>query len=123
MGVGDAGDGVGHAGTGGDQRDADLPGHLRMGLRHVDRRALVADVDDLDALGIEAHEQRHDVAAAQGEDPLDARALSDFATSAATLSEDICTGPNLFVGAQPSHATRAETVRTEKRCETRIAPR
>jgi hypothetical protein len=42
-----------------------------MRLRHVDRGPLVADIDDPDALRIEAHPDRHDVAAAQGEDAVD----------------------------------------------------
>ena len=77
IGVGDAGHGIGHAGAGGDQRDAEAAGELRFGVGHIDRRAFVAHVDDADAFGVEAHPQRHDVAAAQGVDALDAALLQE----------------------------------------------
>ncbi len=49
--------------------------HLVMGLRHVDGGPLVAHVDDLNALRVEAHPDRHDVAATEGKDALDAPGL------------------------------------------------
>ena len=77
MRVGDAGDGVGHAGTGGDQRDAELAGQFRVGLGHMHGGALVAHVDDADAFGIEPHPDRHDVAAAEREHAGDAAAFQE----------------------------------------------
>ena len=68
MGVGDAGHGVGESGPGRDERHAEFACQFRMGLRHMDRRALVTHVDDADPLGVDAHPHRHDVAAAQSED-------------------------------------------------------
>src|SRR4051812_19349390 len=46
-----------------------------MRLGHVHRGPLVADIDDADALGVEPHPDRHDVAAAEREDALHATAL------------------------------------------------
>jgi hypothetical protein len=71
MRVGDASDGVGDPGPGGDEADAELARQLGMCLRHVDRGPLIAHVDDPDALRVKAHPDRHDVAAAQGKDPVD----------------------------------------------------
>jgi hypothetical protein len=71
MRVGDAGDGVGDPGPRGDEGDAKLADQLGMCLRHVDRGPLVAHVDDPNALCVKAHPDRHDVAAAQGKDPVD----------------------------------------------------
>ncbi len=76
-GVGDAGHGVGDAGAGGDQRHAEPAGEVGVRMRHVDRGALVAHVDDADALGVEPHPDRHDVAAAQAEHPVDAARLQE----------------------------------------------
>jgi hypothetical protein len=41
----------------------------------MDRGALVAHIDDPDALGVEPHPDRHDVPAAQRENPIDAARL------------------------------------------------
>jgi hypothetical protein len=35
-------------------------------MRHINGRALVANINDLDSFGIEAHPNWHDVAAAKG---------------------------------------------------------
>ena len=86
MRVGDAGDGIGHAGSGGDQRHAEFAGEFRMRLRHVHGGALVAHIDDADAFGIEPHPDRHDVAAAQSEHALDATAFRRRAITSAALS-------------------------------------
>ena len=75
MRVGDAGDCVGHAGTRGDHRNAKLAGELGMRLRHMNGRAFVANIDDLDAFGIQSHPDRHDMAAAQREDAFDTAPL------------------------------------------------
>ena len=75
--VRDAGHRVGHTRTGGDERDAELAAELAVRVRHVDGRALVAHVDDRDALGIDAHPHRHDVAAAQAENAIDAARLEE----------------------------------------------
>jgi hypothetical protein len=70
--VGDARHRVGDAGAGGDQRDAELASQLRVRVGHVDGGALVAHVDDANAFGIDAHPDRHDVAAAKAEYAVDA---------------------------------------------------
>ncbi len=77
MRVGDAGDGVGHSGAGCDQRHAEFAGQFGMRLRHVDRRALVTNIDDADAFRIEPHPDRHDVSAAKRKDALDAAPLQE----------------------------------------------
>src|SRR2546427_169210 len=67
------GDAVGHAGARGDRRDADLARvAARPRVGGVHRGLLVAHVDDADPLLVAARVERHDVAAAQGEDALDA---------------------------------------------------
>ncbi len=75
MGVGNAGHRVGQARPGGDQRDAEFAGQFRMRLSHVHGGAFVAHVNNLDALGIEPHPYRHDVAAAEREHTRDATPL------------------------------------------------
>jgi len=77
MGVGDAGHGVGDAGPGGDQRDAEAAGQLGVRVGHVHGRPLVAHVHDADALGVGAHPQRHDVTAAEREDAVHAASLEE----------------------------------------------
>ena len=77
MRVGDAGDGIGHSRARGNQRHPEFAGQFGMRLRHVNRRALVADVDDADAFRIEPHPDRHDVPAAQREYARDATALQE----------------------------------------------
>jgi hypothetical protein len=75
-GVGDAGDTVRNAGAGRDGGDADLAGvAARPGVGRVHRRLLVADVDDPDVLVDAAIVERHDVAAGEREQALDARLL------------------------------------------------
>ena len=71
-GVGHGGDGVGDARTGGRHGDAEAAGQLGMGVRHVHGRALVAHVDDADALPRDMVPDRLDVAALQAEDAVDA---------------------------------------------------
>src|SRR5919202_2376486 len=70
-GVGDAGDRVGRAGAGGDDRAARLAGDARVGVGGVGGDLLVADVDDLDALVDAAVVDVDDVAAAEGVDHVD----------------------------------------------------
>jgi hypothetical protein len=52
-------------------------GQLRMGMRHVDRGALVAHVDDADAAACHMIPDRLDVAALQAEDAIDAARLEE----------------------------------------------
>src|ERR1700726_4305833 len=75
MGVGDAGDGVGHAWTSGDQGYSELAGQFCVRLGHMDRRPLIADVDDANSLRVQPHPDRHDMAAAKREYVLDAALL------------------------------------------------
>ena len=74
-GVGDAGDGVGGARAGGDDRAAGLAGHARVAVGGVRGDLLMADVDDLDALVDAAVVDVDDVAAAEREDRVDALGL------------------------------------------------
>ena len=48
-----------------------------MGVRHVDGGTFVAHIDDADAFGVQPHPDRHDVAAAQREDPVHATGLQE----------------------------------------------
>ena len=64
---GDAGDGVGSARAGGDERHARLAGDPRPAVGGVRRRLLVTDVDHADALVEAAVVDRHDVPAAERE--------------------------------------------------------
>ena len=73
--VGDAGDGVGGARAGGDDGAAGPAGDARVAVGGVGRDLLVADVDDLDALVDAAVVDVDDVAAAEGEDRVDALGL------------------------------------------------
>ena len=50
--IGDAGDGIGGAGAGGDEDDAGLAGRPRIALRRMGRRLFVADKDVLDARAV-----------------------------------------------------------------------
>jgi hypothetical protein len=75
--VGDAGHRVRHPRPGGDQRHAEAAGELGVGVRHVDRGALVAHVDDADALGVQPHPGGHHVAAAQCEHAVNATGLEE----------------------------------------------
>ena len=70
-GVRDRGDGVRDAGPGGHDRDRRLAGQLGVGVGHVDRGALVADVDDPDPAPRELVPDRLDVTALQAEHPVD----------------------------------------------------
>ena len=63
---------VGDAGTGGDHGDAEAAGQFGMGVRHVHGGALVAHVDDADALTRDVIPDRLDMAALQSEDAVDA---------------------------------------------------
>ena len=54
-------------GPGGHERDPGLPRQLAVGVRHVHRRALVADVDDAHAEPGELVPDRLDVAALEAE--------------------------------------------------------
>ena len=68
--VGNAGHCISHSRARSDQGNTQSFCELGMGMRHVHGGALVAHVNDADALRIGAHPNRHDVAAAQGEDPV-----------------------------------------------------
>ena len=46
-------------------------------MRHIHRGAFVAHIDDAYALGVRAHPNRHDVAAAQAEDAIDAACFEE----------------------------------------------
>ena len=63
---------VGHAGTGGQRRDAGHPGHLRPALGRECRGLLVPGVDQPDALGTASVVDGEQVPAGQGEDRVDA---------------------------------------------------
>jgi hypothetical protein len=84
--VGDAGDAVGDTGARGDRRNSDLARvAARPGVRRVDRRLLVAHVDDLDALVDAAIVERHDVTAGEREDALDAGFLERLGCELSTV--------------------------------------
>ena len=68
---------VGDAGPGGDHGDAETAGKLGMRMRHVHGGALVAHVDDADALLRDVVPDRLDVAALQAEDAVDAARLEE----------------------------------------------
>ena len=68
-------DGVGVAGTAGDQRDAGFAGEPAVGVGHVDGGGLMADMNEIE-LGVERRvEDRHDVVAGQREHAAAAEAL------------------------------------------------
>ena len=73
--IGHRGDCVRHARSGGHHGHAELPGQLGMGVRHMDRGAFVAHVDDADALPRDVIPDRLDMPALQPEDPVDAARL------------------------------------------------
>ena len=70
MGVGNTGHGVGDSRPGGNQGHAQGAGKFGVRMGHVDSGPLVAHVDDADALGVQPHPDRHDVAATQGKHPV-----------------------------------------------------
>ncbi len=72
---GDRADAVGHAGAGGEGADARLAGRLGPADRGEGGGLLVAEVDDVDPLGLAAVVDREEVAAAEGEELADAAAL------------------------------------------------
>ena len=74
-GAGDRAHAVRHARAGGQRGDGRLAGRLRVPLGRPDRRLLVADVDDLDALFLAAVVDREEVAAREREEVLDAARL------------------------------------------------
>ena len=71
----DPGDGVGRPRAGGHDGAARFSGHPRVAVGGVRRHLLVPDVDDLDALIGAAVVDVDDVAAAEGEDDVDALVL------------------------------------------------
>ena len=73
----DAGHRIRHARPGRDQGNADVAAQCTVGVGHVHGGAFVAHVDDRDALRIESHPDRHDVAAAQPEHAIDAAPLEE----------------------------------------------
>src|ERR1700730_3679460 len=99
-----------------------------MGLRHVDGRALIADIDDTDSFCVEPHPDRHDMAATKREYALDAALLQKACYQGGrAIGRDFHhTTPVLLkasVGQTcASHATSSETVRTANTCEVRIEP-
>ena len=80
----DAGDRVGGARSGSDDRAAGPAGHARVSVRSVGRHLLVADVDDLDALVDATVVDVDDVAAAESEDRVDALCLQGLGHQVAT---------------------------------------
>ena len=76
-GVGDRRGGVGHAGTGRHHGDSELAGEFGVGVRHVDGRDLVANVDDADAKLRGMVPDRLNMAALQPEDAVDAARLQE----------------------------------------------
>ncbi len=72
MRVGDRRDAVGDAGAGGGHGDGHAAGKLRMRVRHVHGRALVAHIDDAHTELRQVVPDRLDVAALQAEDAIDA---------------------------------------------------
>ena len=72
-----AGTRVGHAGPGRHHGDAELAGQFGVGVRHVDGRDLVANVDDADAELRGMVPDRLDMAALQPEDAVDAARLQE----------------------------------------------
>ena len=83
VGVGDAGDGVGRAGAGGNEHDAGPSADARIALGHVSRALFVADEDVLDLRVEESVVGRQDRAAGIAEDDIDA-----FGNQA--LDNDLC---------------------------------
>ncbi len=71
-GIGHGGDGVGHARAGGDHGDAKAAHELRMRMRHMHSRSLVANVDNADALSRHMVPDRLNVSALQAEHSIDA---------------------------------------------------
>ena len=94
VGVGDAGHAVSHARASGQQRDARLAGDARPALGGVDGHLLVARIHHPDTLAHAAVIDRGDVAAAEGEDDLDAFALEDFGDQHAAVRHHILHGVN-----------------------------
>jgi len=90
MRVCDAGHAVGDARTRGDQRDAEAAGEFEVRMRHVDRSALVAHIDDRNAFLREPHPDRHDVAAAEPENAIDAARfeVAGDQSGGATVADD-----------------------------------
>ncbi len=64
----------------GHQRDADFAAHARPGVGHVNRRALLANVNEFDFVFViyGGIENRHDVISGQGEDRPDTRNFQGF---------------------------------------------
>ncbi len=71
-------DRVGVSGSAGHQRDADFASHAGPGVGHVNRRALVANVNQFDFVIDGGIENRHDVISGQGEDRPGPRHLEGF---------------------------------------------
>src|ERR1700722_2238330 len=99
-----------------------------MGLRHVYSRALVTDIDDANSFCVEAHPDRHDMAAAKREYALDAALLQKARDQGGrAIGRDFHhTTPVLLKTSvrqtRASHATSSETVKTANTCEARIEP-
>ena len=75
--VGDAGHRIGHARPRRDDRDAEIAGETRPGIRGMRSRLLVAQIDDADPLAEAAVVDRQDVAATQREHVAHARLRED----------------------------------------------
>ncbi len=71
-GVGHGCDRVGDARPGSRHGDTQRAGQFRVGVRHVDGRSFVANVDDADAFARHVIPDRLDVAALEAEDAVDA---------------------------------------------------
>ena len=87
IGVGDGGHAVGDAGAGGDNRDAAAPGGARPALGGVAGDLLVADIDNLDLFVQAGVVDRLHVAAAEGEDRVDALQLDGAGYEVASVNQ------------------------------------
>ena len=74
MRIGNASDGVGHTWARSDQCHAQAVGQFGLCMGHVNSGTFIAYINQANAVGVQAHPNRHDVAAAQTIDPLDALA-------------------------------------------------
>src|SRR5918999_5083946 len=104
--VGDAGDRVGRARAGGDDRAAGPSRDARISVRCVRSNLLVANVDDLDALVDAAVVDVDDVPAAEGEDhvdPLGAKCLGHKVATRDRLGLADGCGLCLYRGARGGH--------------------
>ena len=74
MRIGNAGDGVGHTRSCGHQCHTQAVRQFGFCMGHVNSGTFIAHIDETDAVGVQAHPNRHDVTAAQSIDPFNALA-------------------------------------------------